>query len=90
MGFLCCVAQDAPKYGRHPQYSQYLFPMMPTQMEILLRVGLITSALDPCVAPSTTHPFYGRGNRGTEVGSMDHPPCTWLVMSEGMGEGGLE
>lgn len=52
MGFLCHVAQHAPKYGRHPQYSQYLFPVMPTQMEILLRVGLTTSALNPCVAPA--------------------------------------
>lgn len=51
IGFLCHVAQDAHSYGRHPQYSQYLFPVMPTQMEIFLRVGLITSALDP--APPT-------------------------------------
>lgn len=45
MGCPCRAAQDDPKYGRHPQYSQHLFPLMPTQMEILLGVGLITSAL---------------------------------------------
>lgn len=48
-------------------------------------------------APSSTHPFYRRGklrHRAEGVVALTPPPNpsphTWLVMSEGMGEGGLE